>query len=220
MNKYLKLMTESVFKDIEILIEQDNKHSSKAVKIRGPYIVAEKKNGNGRIYPADIIEESVKTYDELFIKTNRAVGELNHPTTIDIDYNNVCHKITKLERNDNIWIGESNVLVGTPKGDILAALLINGVQVGISTRGVGNITDDKVVDEYKLITADIVYEPSAPGAFMEGILESKNYLINEHGDIVEVAYNKLENSINKLPLNIEERRLKIVSGLSEFLRSI
>lgn len=213
----LKLICETDFHDLDIIIERDNKNSKPKVMIRGPYIVTEKRNGNGRVYLTEVMEESVKTYYEKFIKDGRAVGELNHPTSVDVDYNNVCHKITNLKQEGNIWIGESQVLVGTPKGDLLAGLLQNEVKVGISTRGVGNITPDKKVDQYKLIAADIVHEPSGPGCFMEGILEAKNYMVNEHGDIVEIAYSNLEKKIETLPTNNAERSAKIYEALMGFL---
>lgn len=216
----LKLLTESDFSDLEIIVEQKNVHEPKIVKIRGPYIVAETKNGNGRIYPADLISESVTKFQKQFIDTSRAVGELNHPQSVEIDYNNACHRILSLTRQDNIWIGESQVLVGTPKGDLLSGLLQNGVKVGISTRGVGNINEKKVVDEYKLITADIVYEPSASLAMMECILESKSYMITEHGDIVEYAFTKMTENLATLPKNTDDRKQKIVATLADFLRSI
>jgi len=166
------------------------------------------------------MEEAVKDYEKTFISTGRAVGELNHPTSTDVDLKNACHKILSLEQDGNTWIGESQVLVGTPNGDLLAGLLKNNVQVGISTRGVGNVTESKIVDEYKLITADVVYDPSGPGCFMEGILESKNFMINEHGDIVEAAYVELEKSLEILPRRSELEKQKLIHSISNFLRQI
>jgi hypothetical protein len=220
MNKPLKLICEAGFNDLDILIEQENKNAPKNVRIRGPYIVANVKNGNGRTYPEKVVESAVKDYMKNFVEKNRAVGELNHPSTVDIDYNNACHKIVDLKKEDNIWVGESQVLTGTPKGDLLAALLQNGVQVGISTRGVGNIDEKKIVDDYRLITADVVYEPSAPGAFMEGILESKSFMIDEHGEIVEMAFEKLEDSTASLSLKSELKKMQIIQALGDFIKAI
>jgi hypothetical protein len=220
MNTQLKMICESEFQDLEILVEQTNIHEAKQIKIRGPYIVAEKKNGNGRVYPAEIIEKAVAKYTKDFIETNRSVGELNHPSTIEIDYNNACHMITSLKREGNLWIGESKILTGTPKGDLVAGLLQNGVKVGISTRGVGNINEKKVVDEYRMITADLVNEPSGPGCFLEGILESKSFMIDTHGDIIEYAYENLTENLADLPNRSDERKAKIVATLADFLQSI
>ncbi len=213
----LKLICETDFHDLDIIIEQDNKNQRPKVMIRGPYIVTETRNGNGRRYITEVMVDSVKTYYDKFIKEERAVGELNHPTSVDVDYNNVCHKITNLKQDGKLWIGESQVLTGTPKGDLLAGLLMNEVKVGISTRGVGNITADKSVDQYKLIAADIVHEPSGPGCFMEGILESKNYMIDEHGNVVEIAYNNLEKNIANLPKPSDEKSAKIYEAIKSFL---
>jgi len=220
MAKKLKLICESEFYDLEIIEEKENAHDPGILKIRGPYIVTEKRNGNGRKYLKDVMAKAVNEFNKNFIKTNRAVGELNHPTSTDIDYNNACHKILKLEQDGNLWIGESQILVGTPKGDLLAGLINNGVQVGISTRGVGNIDEKKVVDEYKLITTDIVYEPSGPGCFMEGILESKEFMINEHGDIIEIeaAYENLEKGI--ATLDKKDRPTQLADALKAFFTEI
>ncbi len=216
MNNYLKLICEKDFHDLDILIEQDNKNTKKSVKIRGPFIVAGEENANKRIYLEPVMESAVTEFQRDFISQNRAVGELNHPTTIDVDYNNACHKILSLTKEGNLWIGESEVITGHPKGDILTSLLEHDIKVGMSTRGVGNINEAKEVDEYKLITVDVVHEPSGPGCFMEGILEAKNYMINEHGDIMEIAYNKLEKSLNKLPRYSDEKSLQISDAIKNF----
>lgn len=216
----LRMICESEFEELEILVEQKNVHEAPQVKIKGPYIVAEKKNGNGRVYPASVIEKAVEKYKKDFIGTQRSVGELNHPSTIEIDYNNVCHMITDLKREGNIWIGESKILTGTPKGDLVAGLLRNGVKVGISTRGVGNINEKKIVDDYRLITADLVNEPSGPGCFLEGILESKQFMIDSHGDIVEYAYEQIEEDLSDLPNHSDDRAAKILATMAEFLKSI
>lgn len=140
--------------------------------------------------------------------------------SIDVDYNNACHLITSMEQDGNVWIGESKVLTHTPKGSLLAGLLMDGVKVGMSTRGVGNINESKEVDDYKLITVDVVHEPSAPGCFMEGILESKNFMINKFGEIVEVPYEKLAEDLMNLPKNSDARSEKIRNALVNFLKDI
>jgi len=216
----LKLISEVVTYDFDIIEEQANEHQSRKMMLRGPMIITEKKNGNGRTYLTPIMEKSVDLFQKDFIDTSRAVGELNHPTSIDVNFNNACHLITELKQEQNIWIGQSNVLLGTIKGDLLAGLLNNGVKVGMSTRGVGNINDRKEVDQYKLITVDVVHEPSGPGCFMEGILESKNYMINEHGDIVEIAYDKLERKIMNLPRHSDEKSQQIAEAIRSFLTTI
>jgi len=216
----LKLICESNFHDLDIIIEQANVNARPKITIKGPYIVTETRNGNGRRYLTNVMEEAVLIYEKSCIREDRALGELNHPSSVDIDYNNVCHKIIKLVQDKNIWLGESQVLSGHPKGDILSSLLQNNVKVGISTRGVGNITADKDVDQYKLIAHDIVHEPSGPGCFMEGILESKNFMINEHGDIVELAYQNFEEKIKKLPRHQDAKSAQIYEALKQFFKEI
>lgn len=216
----LKLICEADFYDLQLIEEQQNVHGKRSMKIRGPYIVTETVNANGREYKQNVMEKAVELFDKNFIQKNRAVGEMNHPTTTEVDFNNACHKIISMKQKDNIWYGESQVLLGTPKGDLLAGLLSNNVQVGISTRGVGNITENKIVDEYQLIAADVVYEPSGPGCMLEGILESKNYMINEHGDIVEMAYDIVEKTVKTLPIKTNNRNGILIETIAKFLNSI
>lgn len=218
--KHLKLICETDFYDMKVMIEQDNKNTEKTVRIRGPYAVAETENANKRKYLKSVLESAVKEFKDQFIDTKRSVGELNHPTTIDVDYNNACHLITSMEQDGNIWIGESKVLTHTPKGSLLAGLLVDGVKVGMSTRGVGNINENKEVDDYKLITVDVVHEPSGPGCFMEGILESRDFMINKFGEIVEIPYEELVENLMSLPKNSDAKSQKISQALKSFLKSI
>jgi hypothetical protein len=108
--------------DLEVLIEQQNTAGNRNIKVKGPYIIAETKNANGRIYDSSVMESAVKQYNKDYISTKGAIGEMNHPESTELDYNNACHKILSLERDGDIWIGESQVLIGCPKGDLLAGL--------------------------------------------------------------------------------------------------
>jgi hypothetical protein len=216
----LKLICESDFYDLVVTEEQDHKNSRRKIGVKGPFIVCGVKNGNGREYLEDVMVPAVNEYIEEMIDTKRAVGEMNHPPTTQIDYNNACHRITGLTKDGNIWIGESQVLLGTPKGDLLASLLMNDVRVGMSTRGVGKVDKNKVVQKYKMITVDVVHEPSAPGCFMEGILEAKDFMIDNHGFVVEMAYESAKNQLVSLPTRKEERSQEISRILEEFLRSV
>lgn len=208
---FMKLIHEDIFCDYEIINEQKNPDAPKFLKIKGPYIVTEKKNINGRIYSRELMIETVKEFKTNWIDTKRAYAELNHPNYAVIDPTKACDLCTSLEqdKNDpNIWIGESVVcstdhkhnIIGTPNGDIVASLLQHGGRIGKSTRGVGQISEASKVDKnYKLITIDTVVDPSGPGCFVEGILESKNFMINNYGDIVEMAYDSFENGIKNIP---------------------
>ncbi len=207
-NKSLKLIVEHDFYDYDLLLEQENANSPKFLKVKGPYIVANKKNANGRVYNLDEMIPEVNRFIVEMVDSGRALGELNHPTSQLIDHSKACHRVTKLSREGNVWIGESIVLSssadgsikGTPNGDILASILQHGGKPGMSTRGIGMVSEGTgMVKEYKIITVDCVSNPSGPGCFVNGILESKDFMINVHGAIVESAYDTFENGLADIP---------------------
>jgi hypothetical protein len=166
------------------------------------------------------MESCVESFRKNMILTNRAVGELNHPTGVTIDYNNVCHRIVNMTQDRNIWIGESIILTGTPKGDLIAALLYHGTKIGMSTRGVGEINEMNIIDkEYKIITVDLVSDPSI-GCFVDTLNESKNYMIDKYGDIVEMAINNFEHKMANISMNDSERARLMVEALRTFINSI
>ena len=207
----MKLIHENLYgvHDYEVIIEQQNQNKPLNIKIKGPYIVSEKKNANGRIYSRKLIESKViPEFQKTWIDTKRAYCELNHPDTTVVDPKNASDLITSLTQEGDIWIGESVVLcsdprfgiIGTPNGDIVASMLQHGGKIGKSTRGVGTINEKNIIDEeYKLITVDTVLDPSGPGCFVDGILESKDFMINTHGDIIEVAYESYEKGLENIP---------------------
>lgn len=225
--KNLKLLVEHEINDYEVILEQESKDKPEILKIKGPYIITEARNSNGRLYKDPIMEKCVTEFDRDFIKTCRALGELNHPDHTEINPDRACHRILNLQRfTDNKtkgWMGESVILKGCPCGDIVTSIIKYGGKPGVSTRGVGNITESGIVDEYKLITVDVVTNPSGPGCFVNGILESKNYMINQYGDIIEQAYNKLTNSLNKIPthsIHTDIGKQYLDKVLREFIKSI
>jgi len=207
----LKLMYETLFDsyDYDIIIEQQNQNKPLNIKIKGPYIVSEQKNANGRIYSRKLIEEkTVPEFQKDWIDSGRAYGELNHPQSTKINPREASDRIISLKQEGNIWIGESVVLcsdprfgiIGTPNGDIVASLIQHGGKIGKSTRGVGSINKNNLIDEeFKLITIDTVVDPSGPGCFVDGILESKEFIIDSHGEIVEIAFEKFEKSLKSIP---------------------
>ena len=218
----LKLICENDFANtnIKLLVEADNEGKPKCLKFTGPYIIAEQENANGRIYSSEIMEQAVQKYYTEYIDQSRACGEMNHPESVEVDFNNACHMIESLERDGDVWVGTSKVLVGTPKGDLLKGLLENGVKVGVSTRGVGNVNENSIVDEFQLIAVDVVSNPSGPGAFVNGILESRNYMVNQYGEIMEMQYQKLERDLSKLPLKEEDKKIKIMAAFEKFIKGI
>jgi hypothetical protein len=218
----LKLICEhdvALADNLELIIE-DSGSGKKIYKVRGPYIIAEEKNANGRVYDANMMAKCVDEYVAQYIDTKRSIGEMNHPDSVEVDFNNACHMITSLKREGNIWIGESKILTGTPKGDLYAALIENGVSTGMSTRGVGNVNSDNRVDEFKLVAVDVVANPSGPGAFVDGILESRNFLIDTHGEIVERAFVTLDETLAVLPSRSTEKASRIMEALTNFITDI
>jgi hypothetical protein len=218
----VKLICETNFQEFDVIIEQENAGKPKEIKVKGPYIVCEVKNANGRIYKSEDMQKAVDEYIEEYVKANRALGELNHPESTDIDYNNACHMCTSLEYDpsNKLFIGESKVLLGTPKGDLLGGLLSQGVTVGMSTRGVGNVNNDNIVEDFKLIAVDAVSNPSGPGAFVEGILESKQFMIDSHGQIIEKAFGNLEKNLKNIPRRSDPKKDFLQNVIKEFIIDI
>lgn len=211
----MKLLTEYIaISDLQILTEDvANDKAKKIYRIKGPYLQSEVKNRNGRIYGKHLCEREINAFQDKILK-RRALGELDHPPTPTVNLNNVSHLIESLQMDGNDGIGVSKLL-DTPKGLVAQILIKEGILLGVSTRGVGTLTGDLVNDDYKLITVDIVADPSAPGAFVDGILENKEYIITEGGDIVEKAVNNLENKL------VKQGNSKILlSYMREFLEDI
>jgi hypothetical protein len=211
----MKLLTEYIaISDLQILTEDvANDKAKKIYRIKGPYLQSEVKNRNGRIYGKHLCEREINTFQDKIVK-RRALGELDHPPTPTVNLNNVSHLIESLQMDGNDGIGVSKLL-DTPKGLVAQILIKEGILLGVSTRGVGTLTGDLVNDDYKLITVDIVADPSAPGTFVDGILENKEYIITEGGDIVEKAVNNLENKL------VKQGNSKILlSYMREFLEDI
>ena len=215
----MQLLIEQIdFSSIESSVLEEAVTKEKSYTIKGPFIEANIKNKNARIYPSPVIKPQVESYQTL-IKTNRAVGELNHSSTMDIDPKNISHKITKLDWiNENIVEGTANVLK-TPNGMIMRALMDDKIKMGVSTRGCGTLKEGVVQKDYRYVCNDIVFEPSAPNAFVDGILESKTEWLLENGILVEKDINDLKSQlknfnqkdVNKVVTNIFKEALRRAS---------
>jgi len=173
--KLIKEITETV----SYLTE--DKNGKKELFIEGPFLVAEKKNRNGRLYEFNTIKKEVHRYTEEYINKHRAFGELGHPDTPTINLDRVSHMITSLSEDGTQWIGKAKIL-DTPMGNIARSLIEGGAQLGVSSRGMGslkNVNGVNVVqpDFYLATAADIVADPSAPGAFVQGIMEGKEWML-------------------------------------------
>ena len=191
----MKLIAEHI-QDVEYIIE--DKSGSKSMKIRGIFMQSEQKNRNGRVYPFNVLEKEVKRYNEEFIKQGRAFGELGHPDGPTVNLDRVSHMITRLEPDGKNFIGEAKLL-STPMGEIAKALINDGGKLGVSSRGMGSLESrngvNYVKDDFYLATAaDIVADPSAPQAFVEGIMEGKEW-IWDNGILKEVAINQIKTDI-------------------------
>tara|TARA_Y100000813_G_scaffold35933_1_gene23997 strand:- start:76 stop:735 length:660 start_codon:yes stop_codon:yes gene_type:complete len=197
----MKLISEFVENDIEFFITENKKTGGKDYKIQGIFAQAEKKNRNGRIYPMPIIEKAVGKYDTEQVQKGRAVGELNHPEGPTVNLDKVSHKINKLEFQGNDVVGEASIL-NTPMGEVVKGLLDGGVTFGVSTRGMGSLSQRNnamvVNDDYILNAVDIVQDPSAPGAFVNGIMEGVEWIWN-NGVVKPQTVEKMETEIKKAP---------------------
>ena len=218
----MKLISEFTENDIEFITEQDKKTGKKGYKIRGIFAQAEKKNRNGRIYPMPIIEKAVNKYDTEQVQRGRAVGELNHPEGPTVNLDKVSHKINKLEFQGNDVVGEASILE-TPMGQIVKGLLDGGVTLGVSTRGMGSLSQRNnamvVNDDYILNAVDIVQDPSAPGAFVNGIMEGVEWVWN-NGIIEAQTIEKMETEIKKAPrANLYETEVREFKNFLSILKS-
>ena len=197
----MKLIREEV-ETIEVLVEEIK--GKKTFHIQGPFLQGDIKNRNGRIYESHILAKEVKRYNEAYIDKQRAMGELGHPDGPTVNLDRVSHKITSLKQEGSNFIGKAKILE-TPMGRIAGALLNDGVTLGVSSRGMGSLINrngaNYVGEDFMLATAaDIVADPSAPDAFVQGIMEGKewiwdNGLLKERE--VQAAYDRIEASVTR-----------------------
>ena len=183
----MKLFSEAVESEVEYITEE-KEGGGKNYKIRGVFMQADIKNRNGRVYPLDVLQKEVKKYNENFIKEKRAFGELGHPDGPTVNLERVSHMITSLKGEGKNFIGEAKIM-STPMGEIVKSLMDEGAKLGVSSRGMGSLRQkggaNVVSDDFYLATAaDIVADPSAPNAFVEGIMEGKEWVWN-NGALVE-----------------------------------
>ena len=188
--------------EFEYIIEEKNAQSGERLYIKGPYMMASEVNKNKRVYDLESMITEVARYETEMIKTDRAMGELNHPTTADVDLERACHIVTEMKQDGNIFYGKSKVL-NTPTGQIVKSLVMDGVRVGMSSRALGKIdqegeSDVGHVTEMKLVAIDCVADPSYSDAFVNGILESKQWILNRKGEFEE-HYDRFEESLKSLP---------------------
>ena len=214
----MKLITEAI-ENVEVITE--GKGADKKLYIEGVFLQSELKNRNGRMYPFPVLEKEVNRYNEEYIKTSRALGELGHPDGPTVNLDRVSHRITSLSAEGTNFIGRAQIL-DTPMGKIASSLLGEGVKLGVSSRGMGSIDRREdcnvVMDDFMLATAaDIVADPSAPDAFVNGIMEGKEW-VWDNGILKETKAAKYQRYMSDATRqNLEERTLKVfgdfLSGL-------
>lgn len=192
----MKLLTEIVDQDsLEYLEEKVDNSREPIYRIKGPFVEAEVQNRNKRIYPRSIMEREVLRFNQDKIAQKRAIGELDHPPTPTVSMKDACHLIESLTMDGNIGYGVAKFL-DTPMGRIGKSLIREGVRLGVSSRAVGSLRNGVVGEDLRLLTVDVVSDPSAPSAYVEGILENKEYIM-EGNMIVEVAIDTLEKNLAK-----------------------
>ena len=216
----MKLITEEI-DQVEVIVEERN--GKKNLFIEGIFLQGEIKNRNGRMYPMQTLSREVGRYNENFVAKGRALGELGHPDGPTVNLDRVSHKITSLRQEGNNFIGKAQIL-STPMGNIAKSLLGEGVKLGVSSRGVGSLNKTNegysvVGEDFTLATAaDIVSDPSAPDAFVDGIMEGKEWVWD--GDVLRERYaQKTYKRINTL---VDQKRLdeNKLSLFNDFLGSL
>ena len=214
----MKLISESI-EDVDYLIEDDDT-GKKNYKIRGPFLQAEIKNRNGRIYPMHILEKEVGRYNKEYIQKNRAFGELGHPDGPTVNLERVSHMITALHPDGTNFLGEAKIL-DTPYGKIVKNLIDEGAKLGVSSRGMGSLVPMRgaqvVKDDFYLATAaDIVADPSAPNAFVEGIMEGKEW-VWDNGAVKEMDIDAYKRELSKKYQRSQAREEQAIKIFENFM---
>ena len=216
----MKLIREEI-ETVEVITE--SRGGKKTLYIKGPFLQTETVNRNQRVYRLPVMQKDVKRYTESYIRKGRALGELGHPEGPTVNLDRVSHKIVSLEQKGNNFIGKAQIL-STPMGKIAESLLKEGVTLGVSSRGIGSIAQNKegfmeVGEDFQLATAaDIVADPSAPDAFVQGIMEGKEW-VWEGGVLREKFAEKTKRSINTLVDQnlLDEHKLGL---FNDFIKSL
>ena len=216
----MKLIREEI-ESVEFLVE--NRNGKKSMYIEGVFLQGDIKNRNGRMYPMETLRKEVGRYNENHVQSGRALGELGHPDTPTVNLDRVSHKIVSLKESGSNFIGKAKIL-GTPMGKIASSLVEEGVKLGVSSRGIGSLKPTRegvnvVGDDFMLATAaDIVADPSAPDAFVEGIMEGKDW-VWDGGILREKFAENTYKTINTLvdQKALDERKLDL---FNDFLSNI
>ena len=199
----MKLITEHT-NEVEYIVEGKNKEQY----IKGIFMQSDIKNQNGRVYPFSVLKKQVRSFNEKFVKQDRALGELGHPMGPTVNLDRVSHMITELYEDGKNFVGKAKI-IDTPNGKIVKNLLESGVRLGVSSRGLGSVKTNKegvneVQDDFVLSTVDIVSDPSAPDAFVNGIMEGKEFSLTG-----EVEYNIQQEIRDTVKFRLEQKKIEL-----------
>ena len=217
----MRLISEQI-EDVEFITEELNEDTGKkSYKIKGVFMQSDVKNRNGRLYPQEILAKEVAKYNKNFIKEKRAFGELGHPDGPTVNLERVSHMITDLYPDGKNFIGEAKIMA-TPMGEIVKNLMDEGAKLGVSSRGMGSLQSrggtNYVKDDFYLATAaDIVADPSAPNAFVEGIMEGKEWVWN-NGALVEEELLQMQREFDVKQSKMDEKRKAL--AFAKFLKRL
>jgi len=208
------LMTEINFEEVKSGHKLDESTGNKKYYIEGVFLQAEQKNRNGRIYPVSILEREVSRFTNQYIANRRSLGELNHPKEPTVNPERACHLIEQLVKQGNNWMGRSKV-TSTPIGNIVKGLLDDGVQLGVSSRGLGTLTERENVsmvnEDYWMSTIDVVSDPSAPDAWVNGIFEGKEFYMNGNEEFVEKIKKQIDKEAAKVGFSMVEEAVALIA---------
>lgn len=218
---YKLIVDKAPVEELEVVIEEKSSKTGKeTMYVKGIYAMCDKSNKNKRIYEKPELHAEVARYCKDMVDSKRALGELNHPSTAEVNLERASHRIVELYPEGDYILGKSQIL-STPCGQIAKNLILDGVQVGFSTRAVGRLEEKSnginVVKDMRLIAVDMVADPSCPEAFINGILESKNYILSEGGDLQE-TYDNFERGLSNLPRRDLEHAIQ--SQIMIFLKNL
>jgi hypothetical protein len=219
----LKLMypDESIFDGIEVIEEQNKLGTGNNLYIQGPY-TGIAKNKNKRVYPKDELDRDINRYINEMVRTNRSMGELNHSQTAEVNPERACHMVTHLEENGGTWYGKSKILSGEglPVGNLVRGLINQGVSLGVSTRSLGTLqeaADHNIVKNLHIVAWDVVADPSFPTAFVNGILEAREWILPDNGNYEQI-YEDFGKSLKTLPKKDVDNYLR--QQIIKFINSI
>lgn len=208
------LITEDNFKEIQSGHILDESTGNKNYYIEGVFLQAEQKNRNGRIYPTAILEREVERFSKDYIVYRRSLGELNHPQEPSVNPERACHLIESLVKQGDNWIGRSKVL-STHVGNIVKGLLDDGVQLGVSSRGLGTLREDNGVkyvnEDFYMSTIDVVSDPSAPEAWVNGIFEGREFYMGDDEEFIDKVKKEIDFQTSKKGFSMVDEQITLIA---------